>query len=385
MASNKVENELIVYAYKQMGVGLLASVCCGGLIFVGLFSSQRDNGVLITWFGFFLAVLVLRVTIVHFYFKQVVPENNLNLWRRLFIGTAVLAGLSWGILGLILLPYVSAPEQIFLILIEAGVSAAVIPLMSAVPAAAIAFLVSCIGPFIFSTLFLINNLYGLFGSALIVYLIYSIILTLKAYRLVKNSIALTFENDALLMNLSAATHQLELINHRLEESATHDPLTKIANRTLFKEKLDRAIHYACLHKKNIAVFYIDLDHFKQINDQYGHEAGDEVLLTVTSRLRHFFRKTDIVSRWGGDELTVVLDNIDNPDQVKKIADTLCETISIPIKLKDRELHVHSSIGISIYPEDGENAEALLNYADQMMYLAKAQGGNRVCSSREPVV
>jgi diguanylate cyclase (GGDEF)-like protein len=162
----------------------------------------------------------------------------------------------------------------------------------------------------------------------------------------------------------------------LENSATHDPLTSISNRRLFKTNLDEAINRAKLNKSMIGLFYLDLDHFKLVNDTYGHDAGDFVLKNVIYKLSVFFRKEDILSRIGGDEFAIIIENAKNKNELKSIAIKICELIDVPIKMNNSTLNVAVSIGISTYPDDGNTMDELVNCADQRMFYAKKHGGNQ---------
>jgi diguanylate cyclase (GGDEF)-like protein len=250
----------------------------------------------------------------------------------------------------------------------AGVTAGSITLSAAIPSAAVLFLFFSIFPLIVSLALLGNNTYLLFDIALILYLIYSIILTFRVYDTIKSSFHLQFENDDLL-------DSLEVSNIKLEHAATHDPLTHLANRRLFVINLRNAIYAAKEQNHHFALFFIDLDHFKAANDLYGHQAGDQVLLAVTDRLRNYFRKDDMIARLGGDELAIIIEHVINIHEIAVVAQKICRIIEDPIDINDTMLKISASIGISIFPFDGTNEEALLHNSDSCMYYVKENGGN----------
>lgn len=171
--------------------------------------------------------------------------------------------------------------------------------------------------------------------------------------------------------------QSELINQKniLDHQAHHDALTGLPNRILFNDRLKQAIEKAKRNKSEFALLFIDLDRFKEINDSLGHTAGDEVLITVTSRLIETIREEDTVARLGGDEFTVILEDLNQVQDASLIANKILKNLSQPININNHVLYVSSSIGISIYPEDGESAQNLLKYADSAMYKAKDEGRN----------
>jgi diguanylate cyclase (GGDEF)-like protein len=163
----------------------------------------------------------------------------------------------------------------------------------------------------------------------------------------------------------------------LNRLAYHDPLTNLANRAQFMEHLNRVIK-ATGHQPNLhAVLFLDLDRFKLTNDTMGHDVGDQLLKAASERIQGCVRKEDMVSRFGGDEFTLLLAHIASPQIVAAVADKICTAISKPFALMDQEFYISSSIGISLYPADGTDSGLLIKHADTAMYRAKKQG-NTYC-------
>jgi diguanylate cyclase (GGDEF)-like protein/PAS domain S-box-containing protein len=161
----------------------------------------------------------------------------------------------------------------------------------------------------------------------------------------------------------------------LEHEANHDALTGLANRNLFRDRLDQALYSATRNKALVAVVFIDLDGFKMINDTEGHEAGDEVLRVISKRLKASVRENDTVARLGGDEFVLVLVNQPSLRFTLRMIDRLRQSILKPVLAGRKELNVGASIGISVFPHDGASNGALLQAADAAMYHAKAAGRN----------
>jgi len=161
----------------------------------------------------------------------------------------------------------------------------------------------------------------------------------------------------------------------LDHLAHHDVLTKLPNRLLFIDRLRQAIKKSQRNQRKIAVLFIDLDHFKEINDTLGHRIGDQVLSVVSDRLKSCIRVTDTVARLGGDEFTIIIDAINDTNMVTDISNNINQQISQSIPIEKNNLQVTSSIGISIYPNHGDNADTLLRNADAAMYKAKEMGRN----------
>jgi len=172
---------------------------------------------------------------------------------------------------------------------------------------------------------------------------------------------------------------------RIQFLAYYDGLTNLPNRILFKEHLMQALAYSQRHERLMAVMFIDVDRFKQINDTFGHSLGDLLLKGIAERLKTCLRRSDCVARlkleateasigrFGGDEFTILIPDIPNVPAVAKIARRILESISEQFDLEGQEIFVTSSIGISIYPHDGKSAESLLKHADLAMYAAKDKG------------
>ena len=165
--------------------------------------------------------------------------------------------------------------------------------------------------------------------------------------------------------------QTELLNFQ----AYHDALTQLPNRVLFEDRLQQSLNKAEKNGEKLGLLFIDLDNFKQINDTLGHQYGDEVLKIVAKRLAHCIREEDTLARLGGDEFTILIQDLHKSSSVSKVAQQIIESLKPPIKLKNHELHITASIGISLYPKDSQNRNDLLKYADTAMYKAKDEGRN----------
>lgn len=168
----------------------------------------------------------------------------------------------------------------------------------------------------------------------------------------------------------------KLLETRLENLAHFDPLSNVPNRTLFNDRLKLALSYAKRERKLLAVMFIDLDLFKEINDLYGHETGDIVLKKVSRQLVSCVRESDTVARMGGDEFVILLPIVDHIDDVKLVASKIVDAVAQPIKVAKTHLHVTCSIGIAIYPLHGKDEKLLVINADMAMYQAKKSGKNQ---------
>ena len=193
--------------------------------------------------------------------------------------------------------------------------------------------------------------------------------------------------DTLEIQVEARTEQLKLANRQLEgeiserrqaESklnylAYHDPLTGLANRRCFIERLQESLREAAHHDQQLAVLFIDLDQFKQVNDSLGHGVGDELLVSVAARLSEHVRLIDMLSRLGGDEFICLMEGLRSAEEVEVLAREINGAFDYPFRLGDNELFLSASIGISLFPADGASVDDLMRNADSAMYRAKAIG------------
>ena len=161
----------------------------------------------------------------------------------------------------------------------------------------------------------------------------------------------------------------------LRRLANFDLLTQLPNRTLFEDRLEHAVAVARRNTERLALLFIDLDRFKQVNDSLGHAAGDQLLREVASRLRARVRASDTVARLGGDEFTVILEDVEATTEVEAVAEGVIESLSKPYRVEGLEINVTPSVGVSLFPEGGSSAAELMRHADTAMYRAKGEGGN----------
>lgn len=162
---------------------------------------------------------------------------------------------------------------------------------------------------------------------------------------------------------------------KLQHLAHHDALTELPNRILFNDRLNQAVQKAKRNQSLFALFFVDLDHFKQINDSLGHTVGDALLQAVTTRLTKTIRGEDTLARLGGDEFTIIMESLFQPQDASILAEKIINVLQQPIQIDEHTLYISSSIGISLFPKDATDAVSLLKYADAAMYRAKEEGRN----------
>jgi len=180
-----------------------------------------------------------------------------------------------------------------------------------------------------------------------------------------------------IMENSNLTRSLARSNESLQYQLLHDALTGLPSRNLFFDRLQGALARVGRTGGALAVMFVDLDLFKQANDTYGHDAGDEVLITVGKRLQRTLRKGDTVARFGGDEYLVLCEDVTGRDEASKLAGRLVEAINRPIRIGEQEIVVQASVGLTLTDDPGEPPEDIVSRADRAMYEAKHKGRARV--------
>ncbi|MDR3492772.1 MAG: GGDEF domain-containing protein [Gammaproteobacteria bacterium] len=373
--SLKVKNSLLDHSYHQTVTGVIASFIIAGLAFINLLHTNLALSACY-WYVFYIFAGIIRlIAYIHYTKKTRIEINykhsNINLFC--FMSSYILTGLAWGFLAVYFFP-LGGMTDVITIMLLAGTTAGSIPLLSGTKYLAYCYVILILGPLALNGLMHANKYY-LFGVSIITYTIFLCLLIHKNHNFLYKAIMLKYENIDLLKNLTDAKNQLEVINLKLEQSATHDPLTNVGNRNLFVEMFDKSINYAKSNNKIMALLYMDLDKFKEVNDTYGHHIGDALLLAVITRLHDIFRKSDYIFRLGGDEFAVIIDDVSSTDYIIQIAKRTCDALKDTFILDGFEIKIGISIGISRFPTDAQTANDLISIADKNMYFAKNEGGN----------
>lgn len=169
--------------------------------------------------------------------------------------------------------------------------------------------------------------------------------------------------------------QMKEHQEQLEQFAHYDALTALPNRVLLADRLQQAMIRNMRNNTSLAVVFLDLDGFKQVNDKHGHNLGDQLLVALTHRMKNALREGDTLARFGGDEFVAVLVDLEQPQDCKPVLSRLLEATSAPVTIDDMMLQVSASLGVTVYPQDNADAEQLMRHADQAMYQAKQTGKN----------
>ncbi len=326
-----------------------------------------DHATIIAWFVSTNLLSLIRLQMYQ-QFNSLQKERYLNkVWHRLALLTSVFSGLSWGAGGYFLFSESSLVHQVFLAFVLAGVSAGAITTLAAILNAARVFVILAVAPVIVQ-LILSDSTLSLEMTTLS--LLFTTIILISAKRL----------NQTIVESLTIR-HQHELAEQTIRYQALYDELTDLPNRRQFLARLRQEISNAKRHRRYGAVFFIDLDHFKSINDSLGHAFGDELLVRVAKKLCSRLRIEDTAARLGGDEFVILLPEVSGDEvaagtHATRIADDLRTLFATPFTIQGQEIHLTISIGIALFPT-AAGAEDLLKYADVAMYRAKNDGRDRV--------
>lgn len=188
---------------------------------------------------------------------------------------------------------------------------------------------------------------------------------------------INYKNEPAVLSWIYDISERKKVEEKIKHLAYHDPLTQLPNRSLFNDRLQHALKTAQRHDTLLGIMFIDLDGFKRINDNYGHDVGDELLKEVAQRLLDKLRLTDTLSRLGGDEFVVLLPDLSEIKYASDIGQKILAEVDRPFDINGERLDISSSIGIAVYPHHGSRAEELLKNADNAMYYAKNNGKNNV--------
>ncbi|GMR00993.1 MAG: hypothetical protein BMS9Abin19_0339 [Gammaproteobacteria bacterium] len=389
------------------------SVIVGASI-VGAFFYQEAGKLLAIWIIIMLVIASLRILASKYYFidqKQNFKWFSQKKWRTIYILSSLAAGLSWALL-IVFINNVNPIMISMLYIILAAVMAGSLTVLTVVLPAFYAY-VTPVFLAIFTFSMIIATKQTLYLSvASILYYAFIISAGILINKRFMQNFSLLIENDELISKLHDEIIQKELAQHKLidnqqqlEETvelrtselsdinetlvgeinerrrvesnlkhvAHHDALTNLPNRLLLDARLNHAIERAKREDQQVAVMFIDLDHFKTINDSLGHDVGDQLLIAISKRLLHCVREDDTVARLGGDEFIIIIEQVHDIGDLDALLKKIMRVTSQTISIQDHDLSTSASIGISIYPDDGKNAEQLMRNADAAMYHVKENG------------
>lgn len=352
--------ERIRLLYRQAAATITAGVAVAALL-AGLMWTRVPARNAFAWTAVFTVVTLFRYgfVVAHARFRE---RYSAERWEELFTIGALLAGIAWGLDALWMFPSHQLDYQFFVVIVGMGLAAGAASSLSASPVAYLCFLFPTVLPAALRLLIMEPGTLPLVGGiSALVFCLAMVAIGLNNARMMTTALRLRF------MNLELA--------HELEVLATRDSLTGLPNRLILVERLATALKRADRGEHDVAIAFVDCDGFKKINDTYGHQAGDEYLKHVAQALQGSVREVDTVARLGGDEFIVLLERCGDKETVERIVRRIVGSTAQELRLGSVTLTPRFSVGVSCYPRDGTNPEALIQQADEAMYAAKRAGGN----------
>jgi len=360
----KSEQVRIIFASTPTS---LFTILLSSSILAGVLWEVIAHPTIIIWFALTNLLSVIRLYL-YYQFKKLPLEGPLsNIWHHRAISTSIASGITWGAGGFLLFPEQSMVHQVFLAFMIGGMCAGAITTLSAIPLAVRGFVIVALTPVILK-FNLIETDISL--EMTIMSVLFMLMILVSAQRL----------NQTILESLQGR-RQRELAERTIRRQAHFDELTDLPNRRLFLTNLRQEMAKAERHRRFGAVFFIDLDRFKSVNDSLGHAVGDELLVEVAHKIAGRLRQEDSIARLGGDEFVVLLPEVGEDQEAagshaSTIADEIRKLFVTPFIIQDHDIHLTISIGIALFPTE-VSAEDLLKYADVAMYRAKSDGRDSV--------
>lgn len=379
--AGKIFNDCIQRLHSHLlGTTLPATFLCATLVFIGLYHWENHRGVLIAWYSAVLLLSIFRIGFWEWYRRD---RDHPAFHLKLFIFGTLLSGLIWGFAGPILTPPHAVLPKVLIIIIIAGLNAGGCQTLKASRTANSLFMLSSIIPISIWALLQEEAIYTYLSFSLFGYLVFMLILAHKTYIQFVNSLQLQYENELLLKHLKEMNQELhqEIVEHekaknQLRYLAGHDFLTGIENRYSFDARFNTVLMSAKQQKTEFCLMYIDIDHFKSMNDNYGHDVGDEIIVTVAQQLKKNLHRQDNLARIGGDEFIVLLVAANLRKRVAEFSHEIHKVFETPLVLNGNSILISLSMGSSFFPADGDTKKILLKKADIALYRAKMLGRNR---------
>jgi diguanylate cyclase (GGDEF)-like protein len=363
---HEIAAEMTTLLYNQAKPAIAGSFIVASCLFYVLYP-VINSSYLWGWYGLMIFTTVFRYGLIKIYFSKKQSDKSNKFWNNLFTMAAALAGLGWSFVSVLSIPTGSVYET-FSICSLAAMAAGAIPFFSCSRAACVVFVVPILLPCAIAAFLDHDTPHQLLGFLAFLYLNLLLIACFRMHNTFYRVIKLKFENEMLVGNLQES--------HKVVENylSTHDGLTDLPNRHLFNLKLEKAIVQAEHTQSQLALLFLDLDHFKDINDALGHDLGDSLLIKVVERIQSCLSETDFLARFGGDEFTLILEN-SNSQSVVSRANTIRNKLALPFQLNEQDYFITTSIGIALYPDDGSDMQMLVKNADMATYRAKERGRN----------
>lgn len=367
--------QLVRLLYDYAPATILGSMI---LVFavIGALWGHVEQQWLLLWGVAIILLTGVRMALVLAWKKQN-SNYSTQIWADGYALGSLLSGMVWACLVFFYAFTLPAIIQLFILVILVALPIAGMPGNAIYFRAYAGFAGPILVALIYWCFFVEVDLRWQFGGASIAYFVLVVITAHAFHKNLRAALEVGIQNKRL-------AEKLEITNKQLEKMAYHDSLTGLANRRWFQEETEKALERSQRHATKLALLLLDLDNFKKVNDELGHDAGDRLLKTVAERLSHCLRQTDTVvrpqsqaARYGGDEFVILLEDITDHADLEQTAKRILEIVSAPVPIGDKLHTATVSIGIAVYPDHANSLSMLMSQADNAMYLAKAGGRNQL--------
>jgi len=381
----RIQEERLGTLVQNLPSSIISTLAVSSFIFY-LIYDKVDTRLAVVWLLVIFTLSLFRF--VHIYRINTGTAVSLVAEERFILLGIFFSGITFGSSIYFLFPYDDFAVQVLLFFLISAMIAGSVALYSMHILAFTAYSVPLIMAFCYQA-FMMNDLALILFFIGLVYYAIMLMTMIRVNKSILRSLKTQYLNQDLAHNLSQAKEELERSNNELTEEnrvreetekrlnrlANYDPLTGLPNRHLFKEELRRSLKISKENDSRMALMFLDLDNFKIINDTLGHAMGDKLLIAASSRLKSLLDSHNSIARLGGDEFVIIINNADDDTKISLLADNIIELLETPFIFDENEMFIGTSIGISLYPDDSDETETLLSYADTAMYTAKAKGKN----------
>lgn len=381
-----VHAELVSLLYGNTKLAVLLILAIAAVVAIPV--AQTTSPIVVwTWLSTAYALGIVRLLLLGAYRRSAFQVERARNWEWGMIAVVTLNGVCWGALGPVLFIHGGVVELGIAAFVLGGIKAAAVATLGSSRAAYLGFSLPIMA------LMIVGLLWR--GDSVATYLIWMILCfevvmigtVHRVHHLFRRNIELRLANEGLVQSLTASAASLNLANGSLEREiserrraqeqieflANHDALTGLPNRLLQHDRFEQAVARAKRTGARLALLFVDLDHFKAVNDTFGHPVGDALLCEVANRLQACLRGGDSACRQGGDEFLLLLTEVEDRAVTAAIAKRVLALLCEPILLGGQRLEVGGSIGISMYPDDGTDFEVLISRSDRALYAAKHAG------------
>ncbi len=372
-ADASADRELLDLLYRNAPITLFSSTAIAVLLLSALHNSSIGGDAIVTWVIILVMLNLSRLILRSFRESSLITDRYAHHWLWFYVLMTLAAGLLWSSLVVVYQSSFTLHDQVIVLVTLLGIPMAAVPNNALRLQVYYAFCVPIFIALQYWSYFISDSSHLEFSILSLAYTSIVVVTGHVYHNSFRQVLRIKYEKQDLVDELSAA-------NRRLEEFAYIDPLTGLTNRRWFSEQADRALERCHRHNKRLAILLIDLDNFKEVNDTLGHASGDEILIVVAKRLKSALRQTDTLTlstedtaRYGGDEFILLLEDFDDLKDVKSASERILQEVNQPIALNDHSFHPGCSIGVSIFPDDGQSMSNLVRQADVALYQAKQSG------------